>query len=122
MKKPRVNPHCSVPGCRTKQRHSDDRIVQGVMAVFSTPAKLLSVTRTAMEQLMASIENDLTKSRHFSWMTRIRQPEEMYFRALYVLFIADADERLHIFSGNTPKVGREAKDVLLFFQNVHRMA
>ena len=38
----------------------------------------------------------------FAWLSRLRQPEELYVRTLYLLFIANEKERHHILSGDMP--------------------
>jgi len=56
----------------------------------------------AMVDLAYSIGRDLTEKRLFAWFSRLRQPEELYIRTLYTLFIAAKDEIPHIFSGEWP--------------------
>jgi hypothetical protein len=102
MKRSRVNPYCPVPGCRTKQPHQDDAIVKGLIAEFGPPEKLTAWVLAAMAELRGSIVNDLAEKRIFAWQTRLRQPEELYIRALYLLFIASDREKHHILSGEMP--------------------
>ncbi len=45
---------------------------------------------------------DLAAGRNFALLTRSRQPEELYIRALYALFIASPEELAHIMSDETP--------------------
>lgn len=45
---------------------------------------------------------DLESDRRFALLTRSRQQEELYIRALYALFIATPDEMIHIMSDATP--------------------
>jgi hypothetical protein len=101
-KESKINPFCAVPGCKTKQRHEDDPVVQGLIGLLTCPGKLIAVVRSAMEELISSLENDLAANRTFAWLTRLRQPEEMYIRMLYVLFVADGCEVLHVLSGSPP--------------------
>jgi len=46
--------------------------------------------------------DDLAAGRHFALITRTRQKEELYIRALYAIFIADSGEVAHIMSDATP--------------------
>lgn len=55
-----------------------------------------------MAELRDSVTDDVQKNRLFSWYTRMRQPEELYFRTLYILFLASDDEVPHILSGDLP--------------------
>lgn len=55
-----------------------------------------------MAELRDSVTDDVQKNRLFSWYTRMRQPEELYFRTLYVLFLASDDEVPHVLSGDLP--------------------
>jgi hypothetical protein len=55
-----------------------------------------------MADLRNSITDDVLKNRLFSWYARMRQPEELYFRTLYILFLATDDEVPHILSGDVP--------------------
>jgi hypothetical protein len=58
-------------------------------------------TLAAMVELAESICRDLEAKKVFAFHTRIRQPEELYIRALYALFIASDAEIPHILSGAT---------------------
>ena len=55
-----------------------------------------------MAELRESICRDLADKKVFAFHTRIRQPEELYIRALYALFVATNEELPHILSGATP--------------------
>ncbi len=55
-----------------------------------------------MNELCASVSQDIEQQRLFSWTSRIRQPEEIYYRTLYLLFIATDEEVPHILSGKKP--------------------
>jgi len=46
--------------------------------------------------------DDLAAGRRLALITRTRQQEELYIRALYAMFLADADEVAHIMSDATP--------------------
>jgi hypothetical protein len=96
--KPKRNPHCPVLGCRTQRPHSESEIVQGLLRAFSHPADLLAWVKGSIAELRDSVRDDVNNGRLFAYLTRWRQPEELYFRALYVLFIADE----HVLSGELP--------------------
>lgn len=100
--KKKVNPHCSVPGCKTKQPHAADPIVKAMISEFGPPSQMVAWVRSAIVELGRSISRDLIEGRYFAWFTRLRQPEEMYIRTLYALFIATDNELHHILSGETP--------------------
>lgn len=100
LKKP--NPYCPVLGCRTEQPHSADFLVKALVDRFSAPDKCLSWVLASMSELRNSITDDISEKRLFSWYTRMRQPEELYFRTLYILFLASDDEVPHILSGESP--------------------
>jgi len=101
-KQKKVNPHCPVPGCRATKPHADDPIVQGIIAEFALPEKMAAWVCAAMSELGQSISRDLAEGKWFAWHSRLRQPEEMYIRTLYAIFIADEKELHHILSGDTP--------------------
>jgi hypothetical protein len=75
---------------------------EGIIAEFGPPEKLAGWVLSAMAELRESIMKDLMEGRMFAWQTRLRQPEELYIRTLYLLFIATEDEKHHILSGETP--------------------
>lgn len=58
--------------------------------------------RSAIVELGQSISRDLAEGKYLAWHTRLRQPEELYIRTLYALFIATEKELHHIISGETP--------------------
>lgn len=101
MKK-KINPHCPFSGCKTTRPHADDPIVQGLIHEFAPPEKMTMWTLAAMAEISKSICRDLTENRFFAWYTRLRQPEGMYIRTLYALFIATERELHHILSGEMP--------------------
>lgn len=101
-KQKKVNPHCPVPGCRATKPHADDPIVQGIIAEFAPPDKMTSWVLAAMAELGRSISRDLAEGKWFAWHSRLRQPEEMYIRTLYALFIATEKELHHLLSGDMP--------------------
>jgi len=73
-----------------------------MLAEFGKPERLTLWTRTAMAELSHSISRDLQEKKIFAWLSRLRQPEEIYVRTLYTLFIASQEELPHIVSGATP--------------------
>ncbi len=99
QKKKKINPHCPVPGCRTKQSHDADPIVKAIILQFAAPEKMTAAVLNAMANLAVSICRDYTEQNFFAWNTRLRQPEELYIRTLYALFIATKEELPHILSG-----------------------
>jgi hypothetical protein len=69
---------------------------------FSPPDKMTFWVLAAMSELGQSIARDFAEKKYFAWHARLRQPEEMYVRTLYSLFIASEKELHHIFSGDMP--------------------
>ncbi len=104
MKKNRKkqNPHCPVPGCQSKTPHVADPLVKELMNRFAAPDKMTRWVQAAMAELRDSICRDLAENKLFAWYSRLRQPEELYVRTLYILFIATDDEVPHILSGDMP--------------------
>lgn len=96
------NPHCRVPGCRTKQPHLSSQITVGLHAAFSDPERLARWTKHCIAELINSVINDVNTGRFFAYLTRWRQPDEMYYRTLYILFVADKAAIPHIVSGEMP--------------------
>jgi hypothetical protein len=101
-KKKKRNPHCPVAGCQTKKPHVDDSVVKALMMEFSPPEKMTAWVLAAMAELRESIFRDLEAKKAFAWHSRLRQPEELYIRTLYALFVASDKELPHIISGDTP--------------------
>lgn len=102
MSKKKLNPHCPVSGCRTTKPHADDPMVKGLILAFAPPEQMTLWVRTAMAELSESICRDLMAKKVFAWHSRLRQPEELYIRTLYTLFIASEAELHHILSGDMP--------------------
>lgn len=100
--KPKRNPHCPVPGCRTKQPHLSSSTTAGLHHTFSDPERLASWTKHCIAELVKSAIEDVNQGRFFAYLTRWRQPDEMYYRALYVLFVADKAAIPHVVSGEMP--------------------
>src|SRR3984957_1339571 len=101
-KKPKVSPHCPVPGCRAKAPHLSDPVVAGLAHNFSDLGKVAGWTCASIAELGKSMADDIAAGRHFALITRTRQQEELYIRALYAMFIADPAEIAHIMSDATP--------------------
>ena len=102
MSKKKPNPHCPVRGCTADRPHSDNHIVQGLVRAFGSPADMAFWARGAMVELRESICRDLQDKRLLAFHTRLRQPEELYIRVLYALFVATPEELPHILSGELP--------------------
>jgi hypothetical protein len=117
MAKSKPNPFCPVVGCKATAPHVDDPTVSGLMRVFSPPASLARWSWAAMLDLRNSIIEDIQGGRPFAWQTRLRQVEEIYFRALYCIFFATPEELPHIFSGAMPNsvtpMYRKVNEVIL---------
>lgn len=101
-KNKQTNPHCPVDGCRASKPHADDPIVKALMFQFAPPEQMTFWTLSAMAELASSICRDLNEGKVFAWLSRIRQPEELYIRTLYALFVASDAELPHILSGAMP--------------------
>jgi len=101
-KQPKLNPHCPVAGCKTPTSHTDNPTVKGLVHNFSDPAKVALWTSAALAEIGNSMGADLAAERNFSLLTRSRQPEELYIRALYTIFIARPEELAHIMSDALP--------------------
>ena len=100
--KKKINPFCPVVGCATDMPHTADFLVKALVDRFAAPDKCLSWVLAGMAELRDSVSDDVLKNRLFSWYLRMRQPEELYFRTLYILFLASDDEVPHILSGDLP--------------------
>jgi hypothetical protein len=101
-RKKETNPHCPVAGCEATKPHAEDDVVRGLIKMFAPPAEMASWVCSAIHELAESISRDLEEGRVFAWISRLRQPEELYFRALYAIFIASELELHHIISGAMP--------------------
>jgi hypothetical protein len=102
VNKKKVNPFCPVKGCSTKVPHTDDAIVRAQMTALAKPESLAAYVHNSLGKLGDSILRDLQDRNFFAIQSRLRQPEELYIRTLYVLFIAKPEERPHIFSSALP--------------------
>lgn len=94
-KKKKVNPNCPVPGCNAKAPHTSDPIIKALVQNMADPAKVAQWTLGAIAELGKSMAADLAADRRFGLLTRSRQQEELYIRALYAMFIATPDEVTH---------------------------
>jgi hypothetical protein len=66
------------------------------------PAEVIDWTKRCIVELIQSVIDDVNKGRIFAYLTRWRDPEELYTRVLYALFVAPAEHLPHIFSGGMP--------------------
>ena len=101
-KKPKVNSNCSVLRCRAKTPHLNDPVVAALVHNFSDLARVAEWTCASIAELGKSMADDVAAGRYFALITRTRQQEELYIRALYAMFIADLGEVAHIMSDATP--------------------
>jgi len=101
-KRKKKNPHCPVSGCRTKQPHLSSSTTAGLHQIFSNDERLAQWTKHCIAELTNSAMTDATQGRFFGYLTRWRQPDEMYYRALYMLFVADKTVIPHLLSGEMP--------------------
>jgi len=76
--------------------------MQGLHHAFSDPSRLALWVKGSIVELVQSTIDDVNKGRFYSYLTRWRQPEEMYTRALYMLFVAPQAEIPHVVSGEMP--------------------
>ena len=67
-----------------------------------SPADIIDWTKRCILELVQSVIDDVNKRRIFAYLTRWRDPEELYIRVLYALFVAPSDHLPHIFSGEWP--------------------
>jgi hypothetical protein len=95
-----ATPVCPVPRCGTKTPHANNSTVQAFMR--QNPAEVIDWTKRCIVELIQSVIDDVNKGRIFAYLTRWRDPEELYTRVLYAMFVAPADHLPHIFSGDMP--------------------
>ncbi|MGH9541905.1 MAG: hypothetical protein ACRD2H_08480 [Terriglobales bacterium] len=67
-----------------------------------SPDKVINWTKGCIVELIQSVTDDANNRRIFAYLTRWRDPEELYTRVLYAMFAAPADHLPHIFSGERP--------------------
>lgn len=101
-KKPKPNPHCPVLGCKTGRPHLSNQTTAGIHHVFSNPETAADWVKMCIVELVQSVESDIASNRYFAYLTRWRQIEELYYRALDVIFVADEREIPHIASNEMP--------------------
>jgi hypothetical protein len=116
-KQKKVNPCCPVPGCNTKAPHTADPQVQALLS--QSPATIADWTKRCMVELIQSVIADVNApgvGRMFAYLTRWRDPEELYHRVLYALLVAPESHLPHIFSGELPNgfssIWRKVNDVI----------
>jgi len=95
-----ATPLCPVPRCGTKRSHKNNPTVQAFMR--QTPAEVIDWTKRCIVEVIQSVIDDVNKGRIFAYLTRWRDPEELYTRVLYAMFVALAEHLPHIFSGDMP--------------------
>jgi hypothetical protein len=95
-----ATPACPVPRCGTKTPHTNNVTVQAFMR--QSPAEVIDWTKRCIVELVQSVIDDVNKGRIFAYLTRWRDPEELYTRVLYAIFVAPPDHLPHIFSGDMP--------------------
>ncbi len=95
-----INPSCPVPRCTAKTPHMNNPTVQAFIGL--SPADVIDWTKRCIVELIQSVIDDVNKNRVFAYLTRWRDPEELYIRALYAMFVAPTDYLPHIFSGEIP--------------------
>lgn len=76
--------------------------MNGLIQAFGPPAKMAEWSLAAMVELRESICRDFVENKIFAWYTRLRQPEELYIKTLYALFVASEPELHHLLSGEMP--------------------
>jgi hypothetical protein len=100
--KAKSNPHCPVPGCRTDQPHRNDLAVRELIASLESPDKLLLLVIHAITEIRDSVVRDVQERQIYAWCSRVRQPDELYYRTLYLMFCAPDAHVPHILSGCVP--------------------
>lgn len=93
---------CPVKGCRAKQPHTDEPLIKALLQRYTAPDKLLGWVQASLGQIHDSILDDYKSNRHFGWITRLRQIEELYFRTLYITLLIPDAEIPHWLSGEPP--------------------
>lgn len=96
------NPCCPVLKCDTKQPHENDPNVKLLMQKFAAPDRCLGWVKESLSELRDSMIDDYHRNRVLGWYSRVRQVEELYFRTLYILFLAPEKNIPHILAGAMP--------------------
>ncbi len=99
---PKVNPHCRGIGCMSDKLYIDNPMVGSMLAFANTSQVYLWWVKNTLLELRDSMVDDGKKGRRASWLSRIRLVEELYYRTLYLLFVAAPDEVPHVLSGAPP--------------------
>lgn len=73
-----------------------------MMRAYDDPKQLAGWAEAGMKELVLSFMQDMEAGRNFAWLTRLRQIEELYVRALYILLIAKGTEVPHLLSNMLP--------------------
>jgi|SRR5215472_11001628 len=97
-----INPHCPVRGCRATRSHTEDPFVIEIVNEIASPQVFLKWVQVAISQLYCSVKDDDRSGRLVAYLTRIRQIEELYFKTLYILLLAEPLEVPHVVSGEMP--------------------
>jgi hypothetical protein len=84
------------------QPHLSDPSVASMMKAYEDPKQLAGWAEAGMNELTLSFLQDMEAGRVFAWVTRLRQIEELYIRAIYTLLIADKSEVPHLLSNMMP--------------------
>jgi len=107
-----------VQGCRAQRPHAEALIRE-----LNDPAQLTLLVKSSIAELINSAKDDIKNGRFFGYITRWRQPEELYYRTLYVLFVAEQIEIPHILSGERPnsfvEIWRTVNKAVLEGRGVH---
>jgi hypothetical protein len=94
------NQFCVVAGCKTKEPHTDDPVVRGLLTY--TPAVVARQAVIGITQLRNSLQDDMKSDRSFAFLTRFRQIEELFHRTMFGLFAATPEELPHFLSEAPP--------------------
>jgi hypothetical protein len=92
------NPHCPIEGCKAKQPHTSDPLVQMLVDRFAAPDRGLHWIWATLSEIRDSMKDDAERQRPMAFLSRMRIVEEVYFRTLHILFI----EISHLVSGANP--------------------
>jgi hypothetical protein len=96
------NQFCDVAGCKTKEPHTEDPVVRGLLAYFDTPVVIAEQAVININQLRESLRDDMKSDRSFAFLSRFRQIEELFHRTLFGLFAATPEELPHFLSEARP--------------------
>ena len=103
MARVKINPNCSVRGCKATASHLQDKHVKVLMdSTTARPHVMAAYIADGLAQLGNSACNDLANHNALGFITRQRQIQELHVRGLYLLLIAEAAEQAHMLSGDMP--------------------